>query len=89
MLRFGLPVYGAVPSRMKIIQVKVKPNARVSSLVENEDGTWSAQVKSTPVDGKANRDLIALIADHFGCPKAAVSVKSGQSSRLKRIQIDR
>ena len=74
-----------MPSR--ILQIKVKPNARASLLEQNEDGTWLAQIKSPPVDGKANAELIALVAKHFGCRKSEVSIKSGGFSRLKLIQI--
>ena len=42
---------------MKTIQVKVKPNARVSILEEAGGGPWLAQLKSPPVDGKANREI--------------------------------
>jgi hypothetical protein len=73
---------------MKIIQVKVKPNARVSVLEEAGGGSWLAQLKSPPVDGKANKELIALIARHFGCTKSAVSIKSGASGRTKLVRID-
>jgi uncharacterized protein (TIGR00251 family) len=70
-----------------IIQVKVKPNARESSLQQLPDGTWLARVKSRPTEGKANGELIALVADHFRCPKVAVSIKSGAASRTKLIRI--
>jgi uncharacterized protein len=73
---------------LKTIQVKVKPNARSSSLEEAEGGLWLAQLKSPPVDGKANEELVALVARHFGCARAAVSIKSGASGRLKLIRID-
>ncbi len=73
---------------MKIIQVKVKPNAQVSSLQEpNSDGPWQAQLRSPPANGKANEELVALIAEHFGCRKSAVSIKHGASGRMKLIQI--
>jgi uncharacterized protein YggU (UPF0235/DUF167 family) len=52
-----------------------------------EDGTWVATLKSPPVDGKANAELIGLVAAHFRCPKAAVSIKSGAASRLKLVSI--
>jgi uncharacterized protein (TIGR00251 family) len=71
----------------RVIQIKVKPNSRASLLVQNEDGTFVAQLKSPPVDGKANEELIALVAKHFGCRKSEVSIKSGGSSRTKLIQI--
>jgi len=73
---------------MKTIQVKVKPNSKVSSLQELEDGSWVAQIKSPPVDGKANQELVVLVAEYFNCPKSSVSIRSGATSRLKRVQID-
>ena len=73
---------------MTTISVKVKPNARVSAIEALPDGTYHARLKSPPVDGKANKELVALVAEHFGRRKSQVSVKSGAASRLKRIQID-
>jgi uncharacterized protein YggU (UPF0235/DUF167 family) len=70
------------------ISVRVKPNSRVSLLQQLEDGTWLAQLKSAPVDGKANEELLALVAQHFGCRKSAVSLKTGASSRTKLIRIE-
>lgn len=72
---------------MKTLQVKVKPNARTSQLDAQPDGTWLAQLKSPPVDGKANEELIALVARHFGCRKAQVTIRSGASGRLKLLQV--
>jgi uncharacterized protein (TIGR00251 family) len=69
------------------LQIKVKPRARVSELAQGADGTWSAKLKAPPVDGKANEELVALVARHFGCPKAAVSIKSGASGRMKLVQV--
>ena len=75
-------------TRTTVLRVKVKPRARDSSLVREADGTWTARVKSPPVDGKANAELIALIAGHFRCPKSAVSIKSGASGRTKLVSIE-
>jgi uncharacterized protein len=71
-----------------VIQVKVKPNARVSAFAQAADGTWLAQIRSPPVDGKANEELIALVAQHFRCRKSCVSIKSGASGRMKRVSIE-
>lgn len=73
---------------MRTIQVKVKPNSKVSSLQELEDGSWVAQIKAPPVDGKANQELVTLVAQHFGCAKSQVAIKTGVTGRLKRVQID-
>jgi uncharacterized protein (TIGR00251 family) len=72
---------------VRILEIKVKPGSRVDELTQLDDGTWQARVKAPPVDGKANEALIALVATHFGVRKAQVSIKSGASSRLKRVSI--
>ncbi len=71
-----------------LIPVKVKPNSRASKIEQAPDGTWLAQLKSAPIEGKANDELIALVARHFECRKSCVSIKSGASGRLKWIRID-
>ena len=73
---------------MKTIQVKVKPNARVSAFEQQADGSWLAQIKSPPVDGKANEELVALVARHFGRRKSQVNIRSGASGRMKLVQIE-
>ncbi len=69
------------------LRVKVKPNARASSLTQEADGSWLARLKAPPVDGKANEELISLVAEHFGCRKSAVVIKTGASARLKVLTI--
>ena len=70
------------------LQVKVKPNARASSLQQAPDGTWHAQLRSPPVEGRANEELISLVASHFGCHKADVIIKAGASGRTKLVKIE-
>ena len=71
-----------------MLEVKVKPNARASRLALQADGTWIAELKSPPVDGKANAELIGLVARHFKCRKAAVAIRSGASARFKRVRVE-
>ena len=71
-----------------ILQVKVKPNARTSELVQAADGTWLAKLKSAPVDGKANEELVALVAQQFKCRRASVSIKAGISGRTKLVKVE-
>ncbi len=70
------------------MHLKVKPNSRTTSLEQAEDGSWVARVRSPPVDGKANDELIALVAKHFGCRKAAIRITAGATGRIKRLRID-
>ena len=71
-----------------LLQVKVKPRSRASELTRAADGSWVARLKSPPVDGRANAELVALVAAHFRCPRAAVTIKSGASGRLKIVRVD-
>jgi hypothetical protein len=67
------------------------PAARVALTEEATraaDGSWVAHVKAPPIEGRANQELIDLIAEHFHCVKAAVCIKSGASGRMKLVRIE-
>lgn len=70
-----------------VITVRAKPRARVSSLERDPSGAWIARLRSSPVDGRANTELMEVIAGHFGCPKSSVTIISGISSRLKLVRV--
>lgn len=70
------------------MQIKVKPRSRTSSLVQMSDGTWVANLKSPPVDGKANAELVELVAGYWKCRKADVTIKSGASGRMKLVKVE-
>ena len=70
-----------------VIQVRVKPNSKGATLEQRADGSWLAHVKAAPIDGKANEELIALVARRFGCRKSAVSIRSGGAGRMKLVRI--
>jgi uncharacterized protein (TIGR00251 family) len=69
-------------------QVKVKPNAKQSKITYAEDGSLVVHLKSSPVDGKANEELMTLLAKEFKVAKQAVRIKSGASFRQKIVEID-
>jgi len=69
-------------------RIKVKPNSKQQKIEEQPDGSLTVYLKSPPVDGKANEELIKLLADKFDIPKSHIKIKSGLSSRQKLIEID-
>ncbi|MBW4502881.1 MAG: DUF167 domain-containing protein [Scytonema hyalinum WJT4-NPBG1] len=69
-------------------KVKVKPNSKIQKIEEQADGSLSVRLKSPPVDGKANEELIKLLAEKFDVPKSHITIKSGLSSRQKLVEID-
>jgi uncharacterized protein (TIGR00251 family) len=69
------------------IAVTVKPNAKKSEIVEQGANQYRASVRSSAQDGKANRELIDLLAAHFGLPKSTVKIAHGHAARRKIIDI--
>ena len=72
---------------MTIFTVKVKPNSKQQSIEEQPDGSLKVHLKSPPVEGKANQELIVLLAKKFKVPKSASAIKSGLSSKHKLVEI--
>lgn len=44
-------------------------------------------VKSKPVDGQANKEIIKKLAKHFGVSSANIAIRSGHRSRDKIVEI--
>jgi uncharacterized protein (TIGR00251 family) len=70
-----------------LLNVRVTPRARRNALGPMEDGELAVRLAAPPVEGAANKALIAFLAEAFGVPKSAVRVESGERSRRKRLRI--
>jgi uncharacterized protein len=70
------------------ISVKVKPKSKRQKIEQNSEGVWIIHLKSAPIDGKANQELINIIAQEFKVKKMQVTIKSGLSNQKKIIEID-
>jgi uncharacterized protein (TIGR00251 family) len=68
--------------------VKVKPNSKQQSIIEEEDGSLTVHLKSPPVDGKANKELVELLAKKFAVPKSHITIRVGLSGRNKVVNIE-
>ncbi len=69
-----------------IVNVRAQPRSSRAGI----DGLFGAdalkvRIRSAPVDGKANKELIEVLADAFGLPKSAVVFKGGETSKTKRL----
>jgi uncharacterized protein len=47
-----------------------------------------ARVAAPPVEGEANAALIRLLAKALGLPRSAVRIASGDTARVKVLEID-
>lgn len=65
----------------------VQPGAKKTEVAGPHGEALKIKLAAPPVDGKANASLLAFVADILGLPKAAVTLKSGQTSRQKVVEI--
>ena len=68
-------------------RVRVQPRNRQESIV----GCWNQALKvrltAPPIEDRANRQLVELLADSLAVPRASIKILSGHRSRLKTVQI--
>ncbi len=69
------------------ITVRAKPNARSASIEQTSENEFVVCVTEPPVEGRANRAIIRLVADYFGVSPNAVSIVSGAKQKLKIIEV--
>jgi uncharacterized protein (TIGR00251 family) len=67
--------------------VRVIPRSARSEVVGEQNGTLKIKLKSPPVDGAANEELIRLLAKFLGIPRGEINIVSGHTSKNKRIRI--
>jgi len=69
------------------LDVAVVPNARRTGVDGFHDGALKLRLAAPPVEGQANARLVAWLADELGCPKRAVQLLRGDTSRRKQLAI--
>jgi uncharacterized protein (TIGR00251 family) len=70
-----------------LLQVRVTPRARRSAIGEVSEGVLAVRLAAPPVEGAANKALIALLAKALAVPKSRIRIESGEHSRQKRVRI--
>ena len=71
---------------MAKLKVRVSPRSSRSGLVSDGGGV-KAYLHSPPADGRANDELIDLVAKSLGLRKSDLLLARGQKSRDKEIEI--
>ena len=74
------------------VNVRLTPGARsagVAGVFDAGDGKRALKisVRAPPEDGKANKDLLALLAREWELPKSSLSLLSGDTNRQKVVLI--
>ncbi|NGX44741.1 MAG: hypothetical protein K1060chlam3_00916 [Candidatus Anoxychlamydiales bacterium] len=71
-----------------ILKVKIIPKSKVNQIIGFEEDTLKIRIKASPEKGKANKELIRFIAKSLSIAQSRISIISGHTSRLKKLQIE-
>jgi len=69
------------------LNVHIQPKSSFNRIGGIHGDALKICITAPPVDGKANKAVIAFIANLLGIPKSAVTIRSGLRSRTKRLHI--
>jgi hypothetical protein len=70
------------------LKVKVQPRARQQKVQKIGEKEYTVRVLSPPSEGKANKEVIAILASHFHLPPSRVKILKGKKSRQKIIILE-
>jgi len=69
------------------LRLRVSAGAARSRLLGPHGGALKLSVKAPPEKGKANREVLALVAKAFGIPTRDVELVSGETSPDKVVRL--
>lgn len=71
---------------MSLVAIKVIPKSGRSEL-KFEGDVLKVWLKSAPEDGRANVELVRILAKYLDIPRAHIEIFRGKSSRNKAVNI--
>jgi uncharacterized protein (TIGR00251 family) len=69
-----------------LIDIKVITNSSRQEVVKRDDHLV-VKVHASPEKGKANKEVVELLSNHFNCPKSCIEIIKGEKSNKKRISV--
>ncbi|NJD26084.1 MAG: YggU family protein [Betaproteobacteria bacterium] len=79
--------FRVAPDGRITLTLHIQPGAKKTECAGLHGDALKIRLAAPPVDGKANAALVDFIATTLGLPKSAVTLKSGQTSRRKVVEV--
>ena len=73
---------------MLIVEIHATPGSKRESVGGEHDGRLRIKVSARAEKGRANEAIAESLARALGLSKSAVTLRSGQTSRVKRFAIE-
>ena len=71
-----------------LLRLHVQPRAAHNQVAGLQGEALKLRLTSPPVDGKANKAVVAFLARLLDLPKSSLSLRSGLQSRSKTVRIE-
>ena len=72
-----------------LLRLHVQPRAAHNQVAGLQGEALKLRLTSPPVDGKANKAVVAFLARLLDLPKSSLSLRSGLQSRTKTVRIEK
>ncbi len=73
--------------RTMTIKVKVEPRSSRSEVIGMHGGSLKVKLTSPPVEGRANKELIEVLAKKYDLKKRDIEIVAGHSSKTKLVRL--
>jgi hypothetical protein len=81
------PRWLAIASGAVCVRVRVQPRARAAGVAGVTGDRLRLRLTAPPLDGRANAEAVALVAQLAGVARSAVAVSHGETHRNKTLRV--
>lgn len=85
--RRGAPDLPDPPGTAPVLAVRVKPRARGAGIVGRHAAGIKVAVRAVPERGRANDELLSILAAALDVDRAALEIVAGATSQDKKVRV--
>ena len=71
-----------------LIKVKVFPGSKKEEVIKKSENAFEIRVKEKPVQGRANRRAVELLASYLNIPEDKIKIVKGYKEMNKIFNVD-
>lgn len=82
-----MPYLRTLPDGDLLLTLHVQPKAKKNQLAGLYNDALKIRLTAPPIEGRANKAVVAFLSGELHLPKSAISIKRGLQSRIKQVLI--
>jgi uncharacterized protein YggU (UPF0235/DUF167 family) len=71
-----------------ILSVKVQPRSKAPGVEKLSDVSFRVRVRAVPERGRANREVLARLAEFLGIPASRLTIVRGEGASTKWVRVE-